>query len=72
MSTAFEGPLDADLRHGLNSLRGNWLWFVLLVVALIVLGPTSLSSVVIASMAAALAIGMLLLLSGVAESVGAF
>ncbi len=72
MSTAFDRPLVADLRHGLTALRGNWLWFVLLGVALVVLGLISLSSVVIASMAAALAIGMVLLLSGVAESVGAF
>jgi uncharacterized membrane protein HdeD (DUF308 family) len=61
-----------DLRHGLTALRGNWLWFVALGVSLVVLGMISLSAVVVASMAAALAIGMLLLLSGAAELVGAF
>ena len=30
MSTSFERPLVAELRHGLNALRGNWLWFVVL------------------------------------------
>jgi uncharacterized membrane protein HdeD (DUF308 family) len=72
MSTAFDRPLAEELRHGLTALRGNWLWFVLLGIALVVLGMISLSSVVIASMAAALAIGMLLFVSGVAELVGAF
>jgi len=72
MSKDFERPLIAELRHGLNALRGNWLWFVVLGVALVALGIIALGSVVIASLAAAIAIGMLLLLGGAAESVGAF
>src|SRR5215468_12119725 len=64
--------LRPELRHELNALRGNWLWFVLLGVALLVLGTVALGSVVIASLAAAVAIGVLLLLGGVAEAVGAF
>ena len=65
-------PLVAALRHELDALRGNWFWFVLLGVALVVLGTVALGSVVITSLAAAAAIGVLLLLGGVAESVGAF
>jgi uncharacterized membrane protein HdeD (DUF308 family) len=72
VSTAFERPLVAELRHGLEALRGNWLWFVLLGVALVVLGMVALSSVVIASLAVAAAIGILLLFSGAAEVAGAF
>jgi uncharacterized membrane protein HdeD (DUF308 family) len=72
MSTGFGRPLIAELRHELDALRGNWFWFVILGVALVVLGLVALSSVVIASLAAAVAIGMLLLLGGAAESVGAF
>jgi uncharacterized membrane protein HdeD (DUF308 family) len=72
MSTDFDRPLVADLRHGLNALRGNWLWFVLLGIALVVLGLVALGSVVVASLAAALAIGMLLLVAGMAETLGAF
>lgn len=72
MSTAFERPLGAELRHGLNALRGNWFWFVLLGIALIVLGFIALGSVVIASLATAVTIGMLLLVGGIAETVGAF
>ncbi len=64
--------LRPELRHELNALRGNWLWFVLLGVGLVVLGTVALGSAVIASLAAAVAIGVLLLLGGVAEAVGAF
>jgi uncharacterized membrane protein HdeD (DUF308 family) len=72
MSIGFDRPLAAELRHELNALRGNWFWFVLLGVALIVLGVIALGSVVIASLAAAVTIGVLLLLGGAAEVVGAF
>ena len=64
--------LRPELRHELNALRGNWIWFVLLGVVLVVLGTVALGSVVVASLAAAVAIGVLLLLGGAAEAVGAF
>src|SRR5271167_129584 len=72
MSAGFERPLIAELRHELNALRGNWLWFVVLGVALVALGIIALGSVAIAALAAALAIGTLLLLGGAAEAIGAF
>jgi uncharacterized membrane protein HdeD (DUF308 family) len=72
MSTTSERPPVGELRHGLTALRGNWLWFVLLGIALIVLGFVALGSVVIATLATALAIGALLVVGGVAEIVGAF
>jgi uncharacterized membrane protein HdeD (DUF308 family) len=72
MNMNYERPLVAELRHELNSLRGHWLWFVLLGVALIVLGFIALGAVVIASLATAVAIGALLLVVGVAETIGAF
>jgi uncharacterized membrane protein HdeD (DUF308 family) len=62
----------SQLRHDLHALRGNWLWFVLLGVALIVLGFIALGSVLIATLATALAIGALLVVGGLAEVVGAF
>src|SRR5262245_10637062 len=65
-------PLVAALRHELDALRGNWFWFVVLGVSLVVLGTVALGSVVIASLAAAAAIGVLLILAGAAEVVGAF
>lgn len=72
MSMIDERSLVAVLRHDLNALRGNWLWFVLLGVALIVLGFVALGSVVTASLATAVAIGVLMLMGGVAETLGAF
>ena len=64
--------LRQELRHELDALRGNWLWFVILGVSLVVLGAVALGSAVITSLAAATVIGVLLLLGGAAEAVGAF
>jgi len=72
MSTAYRQPLVVALRHEVDALRGNWLWFVALGVALIVLGCIALGSVVTASLATAVAIGVLMLMGGAAEIVGAF
>jgi uncharacterized membrane protein HdeD (DUF308 family) len=66
------GALRRELRHELDALRGNWFWFVILGVSLVILGTVALGSVVIASLAAAAVIGVLLLLGGAAEAVGAF
>jgi uncharacterized membrane protein HdeD (DUF308 family) len=65
-------PLAAVLRHELDALRGNWFWFVLLGVALVILGTVALGSVVFTSLAAVVALGALLLFGGVAECVGSF
>lgn len=72
MSFAIQRPPLAELRHGLNALRGNWFWFVLLGIALVVLGTIALGSVVVASLATAVVIGALLVTGGVVESIGAF
>jgi uncharacterized membrane protein HdeD (DUF308 family) len=77
MSIDLEGrPLVAalrqELRHELSALRGNWFWFMILGVALVVLGIVALGYVAIASLAAAAVIGVLLLLGGAGEAVGAF
>ncbi|MBV8558639.1 MAG: DUF308 domain-containing protein [Planctomycetaceae bacterium] len=64
MSKGFQRPIVAELRHELNALRGNWFWFVMLGIAL--------GSVMIASLPTAVAIGMLIFLGGVAETLGAF
>ena len=72
MGAIDERPSVAALRHELAALRGDWLWFVLLGVALVVLGLVALGSVAIASLATAVAIGALMLVGGVAEVIGAF
>jgi len=72
MSMTYGAPSYPHLRHDINMLRRNWLWFVLLGVAMIVLGFLALGSVMIASLATAMAIGALIFVSGIAETVGSF
>lgn len=72
MSAGFDRPLAEGLRHELDALRGNWLWFVVLGVALMVLGVVALGSTVIASLAVEMTFGVLLLIAGVGEVVGSF
>jgi uncharacterized membrane protein HdeD (DUF308 family) len=72
MSTDLDSPFAAGLRHELAALRGNWLWFVVLGIALMVLGVVALGSTVIASLAVEMTFGVLLLIAGVGEIVGSF
>jgi uncharacterized membrane protein HdeD (DUF308 family) len=72
MSSIGDRPAVVGLGHGLDVLRGEWLWFVVLGISLVVLGMVALGSVVIASLAVAVVIGSLFLVGGVAEIVGAF
>lgn len=60
------------VRHELEALRGNWLWFVLAGVALVILGTVALGSLVAASLAVTLVLGSLILLAGGVEVVGSF
>jgi len=72
MNTSGDRPAIVGLGHGLDVLRGEWIWFVLLGVALVLLGGVALGSVVVASLAVAVVIGALILVGGVAETLGAF
>ena len=72
MSTQVERPYAGGLRHNLEALRGNWLWFVVLGVGLVVLGTFALGSVVVASLATAVVLGALIFAAGLGETVGAF
>lgn len=65
-------PLGRALGHELESVRSNWLWFVILGVCLIVLGMVALGSPVVASLATAMVLGSLFLVSGLFEVVGSF
>ena len=71
MSTTYERQALAEAREELSAFRRNWFWFVLLGVALIVVGVLALGSVVVASLATAIVIGALLLVGGVVEIAGA-
>jgi uncharacterized membrane protein HdeD (DUF308 family) len=72
MSTTDERALVAEVGLELAAFIRNRLWFVLLGVALIVLGGIALWSPWVASLATAVVIGALLLVGGVFEIVGAF
>jgi uncharacterized membrane protein HdeD (DUF308 family) len=72
MSQNLDRPMMIGLRHELDALQGNWFWFVLVGVALVVLGFFALGYVVVATLATSVMIGLLILMGGVAESIGAF
>ena len=67
-----ETPLHNVFRHELQAIRGKWIWLVVLGVSLIVLGTILLGSPVIATLATVTTLGVLILLGGGAEIVGAF
>jgi uncharacterized membrane protein HdeD (DUF308 family) len=60
------------MQHDIAALRGNWAWLILLGIVLLCLGAVALGSVFVASLATALVIGLLLLIGGFAEIIGAF
>ena len=74
MSTAglSDSPLRKVIRHEIQAIRGKWIWLVVLGIALILLGTILLGSPVIATLATVTALGVLILLGGAIEAVGAF
>jgi uncharacterized membrane protein HdeD (DUF308 family) len=60
------------LRDELQAIQSRWVWLVALGIILIVLGVLAISAPMIASLATALTIGVILLLAGIADLVGAF
>ena len=72
VSQGQERTLRAGLRHELDAIGGNWLWFMVLGIALVATGAIAMSSVVFASLATTFVIGVLMLSGGVAETLGAF
>jgi uncharacterized membrane protein HdeD (DUF308 family) len=65
-------PLVGIVRESLAELRASWYWFVILGVALMLLGFLAMSYSVLASVATALAFGYFLLAAGILYIVGAF
>jgi uncharacterized membrane protein HdeD (DUF308 family) len=65
-------PLAAAFRHELDALQGNWFWFLLLGIALIVLGVVALAYPLLSTVAAVTVLGIMLILGGATEIVGAF
>jgi uncharacterized membrane protein HdeD (DUF308 family) len=65
-------PLVRAFRHELDALQGNWLWFLVLGIALIVLGVILLGSPLLATLTTTMVFGVMLIVGGVFECVGAF
>jgi uncharacterized membrane protein HdeD (DUF308 family) len=65
-------PVGGMIRESLAELRASWGWFVVLGVALLLLGLGALSYSVLFSVATALAFGFFMLAAGVFYIVGAF
>jgi uncharacterized membrane protein HdeD (DUF308 family) len=67
-----ETPFGRVLRHEVQAIRGRWVWLVVLGIALIVLAMILLSFPVVATLATVTVLGVLILVGGVAEAIGAF
>ncbi len=61
-----------SLRHELEAIRGRWIWLVILGIAMVVFGTAAIAAPFIASLATAFTLGVLLLLGGGTQLVGAF
>ena len=60
------------LKHELEALRGEWLWFLILGIMLIVLGVVAIGAPLVTGIATAVFIGSLVLVGGVIQFVGSF
>jgi uncharacterized membrane protein HdeD (DUF308 family) len=73
MSTPAEVRLARRvLRHEFEAIRGNWAWFLALGFILIIVGTIAVAMPFVASLATAVTFGVLLLVGGIAQLVGAF
>jgi len=66
------GPLGAAARHELAALQKEWWWFLLLGIALVVLGTLALGAAAFASVVAVVYLGLLMLAGGIAQTISAF
>ena len=59
------------LRHELEAIHGNWGWILALGIILVVAGTLAIAMPFVASVAVAVSLGVLFLVGGVAQLVGA-
>jgi uncharacterized membrane protein HdeD (DUF308 family) len=72
MSTATSPSSGAVFRGGPHDLRQNWFWFLVWGLVLVAVGTLAIVFAFVATLTTVLAFGILLLVGGVAEVVGAF
>lgn len=66
------GEIRRSLRHELVAIRGQWVWLLALGIVLVVVGTIAIGMPLVTTLATALTIGVLLLLGGGVQLVGAF
>lgn len=72
MTTSPESPLWRQVRHELEAIRGKWGWFLALGIALILLGTIAIVVPALMTLTTVVFFGILFLIVGIAESIGAF
>lgn len=72
MNTFPSGPGLTTLHHEIEMLRDKWCWFLALGIAMVVLGTIAIGSAVVATAAAVVLFGFVLLGGGIAEIISAF
>jgi uncharacterized membrane protein HdeD (DUF308 family) len=72
MSSTTQTPAMPGLASGLAPLRAKWGWIVALGVVYFIVGLIALGSVVIATAASVLVVGVMMVIAGVAEVINAF
>ncbi|MCP3458858.1 MULTISPECIES: HdeD family acid-resistance protein [unclassified Bradyrhizobium] len=72
MTTASDMSHRLGLGSGIAALRPKWGWIVALGVVYVIAGFIALGSVVIATVASVLVVGVMMIVAGVTEVIGAF
>ena len=72
MTSASNTGMPGGLLSGIEPLRAKWGWIVALGVLYVVAGFIALGSVMMATVASVLVVGVMMLMAGVGEVVGAF
>jgi uncharacterized membrane protein HdeD (DUF308 family) len=65
-------PNPASLAQEIEALRGQWRWFLALGIAMVVFGTIAIGNAVLATKAATVMFGFLLLAGGISQIVSAF
>jgi uncharacterized membrane protein HdeD (DUF308 family) len=60
------------MRHELEAIRGQWVWLLVLGIVLAVVGTLAIGAPFIASLAATMTLGALLVVGGITQLVGSF
>src|SRR5690348_6053642 len=72
MTSASVTSSHLGLGSGIAALHGKWGWIVALGVVYLIAGFVALGSVVMATVASVLVVGVMMIVAGVAEVIGAF